>query len=1018
MQKRMVSVLLSGTIVGGIIGAAQPASAQSTSSTADPSPSVALADETDPAQVIAPSASVARDPVNAPEEVIITGTRIPQPNLTSASPVTVLTSQEVKLQGTSRTEDLINSLPQSFASQGSNISNGASGTATINLRNLGASRTLVLINGRRLQPGDNLTPVPDINFVPTQLIKRVDVLTGGASSVYGADAVGGVVNFIMDTNFTGLRIDAQASTFQHDNRAGNDIIAANEARGFRAPHGLSTNGGAQDIALIAGSALADGRGHAQVYATYRKQDPVLQSSRDYSFCALSALSESQAAALNRRFSCQGSSTSATGTFFQFDPIDFSFIDSFQVGNTNQFVDGSTTFNFAPYNYFQRPDERYTFGGFADYEISQGAKPHLEVMFMDDRSDAQIAPSGDFGDTSILNCDNPLLSAQQRSRICAPGRTFTDPNVINPVTGQLSQLAVVQVLRRNVEGGGRDSDIQHTAFRVVGGIRGNPLKGISYDAYYQFGRTNRTATSLHYFSVTRLTRALDVVADANGNPVCRAVVTGADPNCIPYNIFTAGGVSEAALNYLEVPGLQRGTVEENIAHFDLTLKGSEYGLKTPWAENGVGLNVGAEYRKEKSDFLPDGEFQSGDLAGSGGKTPPVNGQFNVRELFAEAQIPIVEHQFIDLLEISGGYRYSDYKVGSTSFKTNTYKIAAEFAPIRDIRFRGSYNRAVRAPNIVELFFPQAVGLGGTVDPCSGPAVNGSVNGLTAAQCALTGVTAAQFGKILPNTANQYNALFGGNPDLAPEKADTLTAGVVIQPRFIPGLALTADYFNIKVKNVIGTEAYGDVFSRCFAGDAAQCALIHRAPGTGSLWLSSNGFVELTNQNFPGTALTSKGWDFNGSYSHKLAGIGTLSASFTGTLQGDTRTIGGAGTGHFSPDSIPINKFRSKTRVGVALAHGLGVSGQWRHFSPVTCEGSPDCDDPGNAKIKAQDYFDLALTARIASRFNFRLGANNVFDKAPPVVGGQVLTGVFGSGNTYPQIYDALGRYMFAGITVDY
>jgi len=183
-------------------------------------------------QTAVPSTNAAGKQVQSAQDIVITGTRIPQPNLTSASPVTVLSSQEIKLQGTSRTEDLINSLPQSFAAQGSNISNGASGTATINLRGLGSKRSIVLVNGRRLQPGDTGNPVPDTNFIPTQLIKRVDVLTGGASSVYGADAVAGVVNFIMDNTFTGVRIDAQASTFQHYNSTNNDILAAN-AGSFR-----------------------------------------------------------------------------------------------------------------------------------------------------------------------------------------------------------------------------------------------------------------------------------------------------------------------------------------------------------------------------------------------------------------------------------------------------------------------------------------------------------------------------------------------------------------------------------------------------------------------------------------------------------------------------------------------------------------------------------------------------------------------------------------------------------------
>ncbi|HWT45481.1 MAG TPA: TonB-dependent receptor plug domain-containing protein, partial [Vicinamibacterales bacterium] len=300
-----------------------------------------------------PSTNAQGAPTASTQEIVVTGSRIPQPNLETASPVTTVSSQEVKLSGTTRTEDLVNSLPQVFASQGSNISNGASGTATVDLRGLGAKRNLVLVNGKRLQAGDTGNPVADINFIPNQLIKRVDVLTGGASSVYGADAVAGVINFIMDTTFTGFRLDGQASVFQHNNSTNDAILSANAARHFLPPHGNTVNGGAQDIAGIFGASFDDGRGHVVAYATYRSQDPVLQSTRDYSFCSL-------AAKASGGFTCGGSLTSATGTFLQYDPYTYDFIGEFQVQG-NQLIPGATRFNFAPYNYFQRPDERYNFG---------------------------------------------------------------------------------------------------------------------------------------------------------------------------------------------------------------------------------------------------------------------------------------------------------------------------------------------------------------------------------------------------------------------------------------------------------------------------------------------------------------------------------------------------------------------------------------------------------------------------------------------------------------------------------
>ena len=299
--------LLATTLLVSASMVASPALAQDAPAPADEAPAETVAPVEGTTQ---PSISATGEPVEESADIIVTGSRIPQPNLTSASPVTVISAQEIKLQGTTRTEDLINSLPQSFAAQGSNISHGSTGTATVDLRGIGSSRTLVLINGRRLMPGDPRSPTADINFVPASLVKRVDVLTGGASSVYGADAVAGVVNFIMDTSFVGLRIDGQASVFNHSNRITGDVAEAIDARGFPRPKGMSTNGGAQDISVAFGTNFDDNRGHIMGYATYRKQDAVLQSTRDYSNCALSANSASATTTLGRNVSCGGSGTSA------------------------------------------------------------------------------------------------------------------------------------------------------------------------------------------------------------------------------------------------------------------------------------------------------------------------------------------------------------------------------------------------------------------------------------------------------------------------------------------------------------------------------------------------------------------------------------------------------------------------------------------------------------------------------------------------------------------------------------
>jgi len=961
----------------------------------------------------------------------------PKRKLADAIPINVTTS---------RTEDLINSLPFAFASQGSNVNLGATGTANINLRGLGARRTLVAINGRRLQPGDPRDPVADLNFMPRIMIKRFDYLTGGASSVYGSDAIAGVINFIVDTGFQGLRVDLQSSAFVHDNDAKGGFLNANVALGSHPPHGMSVNGGAQDVAAAFGALFDDKRGSITAYATYHKQDAVLQASRDYSFCQLSARATRHSGTPPRDFDCASSPISAAGTFF-------TNVGTFQVQG-NQFALGSTPFNPGPYNLYQRPNERYTFGGFAEYEVSKGAKAYLETMFMNDRTHSQIAPSGDLFNTTSINCDNPLLSTQQFNTVCVPSNTIVD--------GQGVTRAIAEVGRRNVEGDAREDRLEHNSWRLVGGLRGELLKGVWYDAYYQFGTTRLSQAYLDDFSATRLTRALDVVANpavggvtgvAVGTPVCRTALPGAGPsgsaldaNCVPYNIFQTGGVSAAALNYLQIPLLARGQVSETVADANVTIDGTKYGLRTPWSDRGVGFNVGGEYRKESLDFQSDNAFQAADGVGQDGPVSPARGNYDVREAFAEVQIPVVSQSFIRELTLSASYRYSDFKVADHHFNAGSYRLSAELAPIDDIRFRASYNRAIRAPNVAELFTAQGVTLGGSEDPCAGPAVGGLVNGFNAAQCASTGVTSGQFGSIVPSPANEYNAQAGGNPNLLPEKADTFTAGVVLQPRWIPGLAFTVDYFDLKVRNVINTVGFQTIMAQCLStGDPSFCSKIHRAPGDGSLWFSQLGFVDTIKTNVGG--LRTKGFDLNGSYSHGIGRIGTLSLSYVSTIlrklevktggddgpdldgRFDCAGLYGNGCGAFLTNA-PSPKYRHRMRIAFALPIGFGFSTQWRYFSPVKNDGlKRDCDlnatptctsfvAPANRKIGAQSYFDLALVARVADRYNFRLGANNIFDKQPPIVGAEVAIAPLGNGNTFPQLYDALGRYVFAGLTVDF
>lgn len=1010
--------------------------------------------------------------VDESSQIIVTGSRIPQPNLEAVSPVTVVGADEIESQGTTRIEDLLNSLPSVVAGQTSSLANGADGTATVDLRGLGAARTLALVNGRRIvpgEPGPTGSSAADINIIPASMLKRVEVLTGGASSVYGADAVSGVVNFIIDTDFEGLRIDLNNGFYQHNNRNKllPPLLDARQNAGFAGfdyPTGSSSDGNSFDGTISLGGSFDGGKGHAMAYAGYRKVNAVAQSSRDYSACVLQ----------NTRSGtpqCGGSLTNAPGTALLFDTaVTAGTSTVYTFGPNGAFNNSTERFNFAPTNYYQRPDERYTAGAFINYEVNDMLKPYLEFMFMDDTTVAQIAPSGDFGNTLTVNCDNPLISAQQLAVICdsdnlingfignfptAQSAGYNQDPSAPPVVffdsqGTAYNQGFMQLLRRNVEGGPRQSNLNHTTYRGVIGTKGDLDDTWSYDAYYQFGRVKYTQVYTNELSAARLTRALNVITDNRtgsatfGQPVCRSVIDGTDPNCQPYDVFSgAGGVSPEAAAYLAAEGLQTGSTTEQVANISFTGDLTNYGVTSPWASDGLAVNIGGEYRRESLELFTDNAFATGDLTGQGGATLPISGNFRVFEFFGEAQLPVIQDSFIYDMTLSAGYRRSYYKTSAdTKYNTDTYKFGVEISPIPDIRFRGTYSRAVRAPNIQELFLTPTVGLNGSSDPCAGSTITATDYGCIAQGLAVgTGTT--------PNPAGQYNGLLGGNPNLQPEKGTTISAGFVLRPSDIPGLAMTFDYYDIKIENAIRSYGQDAILSDCVDNATAtftpvSCGLVNR-DAAGSLWLTPGGYVT----DLPGNvgSQRTKGFEGTISYGHDVGDLGRASLSYVGTLldsyvvdNGLTPAYDCAGlygptcsAGGSTEPGGPLPKYRHKVRVGFDMDNGIGASIQWRHISAVASEASSPSQslngdflfNPG-VRIDAIDYIDVTVKAVLQERYTLRLGVNNLFDLEPPLVtsgsgsraGSNLCPTGPCNGNTYPGTYDALGRYLFVGLTLDF
>jgi outer membrane receptor protein involved in Fe transport len=968
--------------------------------------------------------------------IVITGSRIPRTNLTAVSPVTLVKSDEFKLQGATNAEDVLNQLPQVNPSQSDFVSPGAIGTATVDLRGLGSVRTLVLINGHRLMPGDPRYPLPDVNSVPASLIQRVEVLTGGAAAVYGSDAVAGVVNFILDTKLDGLKAEGQIGGFQHNNR---DKFAQEllDERGLPYPKGSVFDGRRDNVSVAFGHGFFGGRAHVTLYGGYRRLAGVTQDQRDYGACPITA--KNVAASV---LECGGPIVSYPGNFF--DNLD----NVYQVTSDRTFVPGLSRFNYAPWHFIQRPDKRYTAGGFANFDFSDALQAYAEVMAMKDRTSWQVGPSGDFFNTQTINCDNPLLSDQQRSLICRTGNfvgeiptlddngnlleiTGAPTPFVDPVTGATYFRAQLLIALRNIDGGTIEDDLEHKSVRLLGGFKGGLGRGVTYDASYLSGRVTLDRQYRNNLSITRMARALDVVSDpSTGQPICRSALiarelgpsaAGADANCIPWDVFAPGQVTPGSTAYLTIPPFMRGSFREQVGNVNATIQLDRWGIRSPWSDEGAAINVGAEYRKDTLEIDPDEFSQTGDIAGFGEQLFAIRGSISTKEIFGEARMPLVTGKLVRRLAFEGGFRQSWYENPESKLPSNAYKLALDLTAVSGFRVRASQQRAIRAPNILELLAPVEPD-SFLRDPCAGVSPAASET-----QCTLTGVTSAQYGHVASvNGLFEYNAITGGNPGLQAETATTRALGIVLEPRILRGFNATLDWWDIKLKGAISTIGAQAIVDNCIAsGDPIFCSRIHRDP-TGSL-LQGAGHVDDRQANLGG--LKVRGIDGSADYSVPLGRLGSANVGFRGAYV--LRWIvdnGGLSTpydcaGLFGTPCGMQPRWKHTARATWNALDGMTLSLQWRHIGGVKLAALDsrfhltDKVSPAYAKLRAQDYFDVATIFRVRKGFELRLGVNNVLDRQPPLV---VSNTAAGDGpyntNTYPTWYDPLGRYIFASLSV--
>ena len=926
------------------------------------------------------------------EQVTVTGTRIKSPGAVSNSPISSVTEEEIRTSQPVAVEEFIKLLPAAVPAIGSGTNNGSSGGATIDLRGLGPNRTLVLLDGRRVVPF-NLNGTVDTNAIPIALLQRVDLVSGGASAVYGADAISGVVNFILKKDFKGIDFSSSYGTSGHGD--------ANRKR----------------TDLTVGAGLDNGRGNVAMSVGFTETQPLRQDKREIGKSALSSVDgteQGSGTTVPTRIGIVGAMAPLTGTR-QIDLATGSIVPSYQF------------YNFNPDNYYQTPLNRKQITAIGNYVVNNSAELYAQVLYTRSDVTLQLAPSGTFGNVYSVPIGNPFIPDAARAQICAAKGISAAQCVVGNTTEVKMSL-----FRRFVELGPRGNPYSTKTLQSTVGLKGDIVSDWTYDAYWSYGESDQTQQRINWGSLSKVQQALRAVSTTSCTNTANA--------CVPLNVFgAAGSITPEMLKFINLSAIQLQNVKQQVASASAS---GDFGnaFKSPFANAPISSAFGAEYRKLQAGNESDSASQiQGEILGAGAPLPDRTGTFKLKEFFGEVLVPIVtDAPFMRKLTLEAGYRRSSFST-TTSNNYGTYKYGGEWEPTQGFRFRGMAQHATRAPNINELFAPQVTGLSNLAsDPCQLALINtGQANsvGTLSNLCRLTGVPASAIGSLSPPSAGQINNLSGGNPTLGPEKAETRTLGFVWQPTYVRNFAVSVDYYDIKIKKAVSSPSTADILDGCynaafnpsFAFNSA-CAQVLRSPLTGSFnGVDARGV--LTPLSNLGTQRTS-GVDVNVTYGFGLKDfgfdpkLGRLDLSLTANrvskyeAQPTPTSINRNCLGYYSLScGAPNFKTKFNQRAAWSLSDFV-FSYNWRHLSAVKVEPLAGAFFPAYSSIGSYDYVDLGAAWQVAKNVRLNLSINNVFDKSPPNVGNTISTTTANSGNSFPQTYDVIGRYYTIGLTVKF
>ncbi len=941
--------------------------------------------------VAATAAAQEAAPPQPMDEVVVTGSRLVRSDLSAPSPTTVISEDAVQMSGDTTVEAVLNELPQLSAGNNSSVNSaGGSGVLTANLRGLGATRTLTLVNGRRFIPANGAGSV-DLATIPNALVKRVEIITGGASAVYGSDAITGAVNFLLRDDFEGFEVSSQYG------RTG------------------ESDGQSVNYDLLFGTNLAEGRGNLTLFASRSMRDPVMMQNRDFSSVPLNAalgpsgsgnipggrvgLSAAQMASLNVGGGAGVIPVGSDGCTTPVNSIRFA-----ENGRVMRHCDPQTLFNYAAGNYLLRPLDRWQLSGLAHYSFNDNVEAYLDAHYALAQNEFQQAPdslsivTGTNSYFEVTNyATNPVLTPDVRALF------VNNPAIFDPMGTGNARIAG-GIARRVEELGLRNFAFERATIGSTVGVRGDFEVGEHTWRWDVFGQYHRSRTDENVqgtMSPARMSLGLNSVINGSGQVVCATPILG----CVPVNPFGFDSISPAAARFISPARSSSDLFERKVTGASLA------GEFLPLPAGPISAAVGVEFRDDDYRYLPGAT----DLAAEYGSASRgiTQGGYSVSEAFAEVRIPLLSDKpFAQVLALEGAARYSDY---SNFGGANTWRAGLEWGPVDWLRFRSAYNVAIRAPNISELFAPIGEGFSPGNDPCA------AIRNPSQAQrdfCVQQGVPQNEINTFV-QTALGFSQLSGGNPALTEETSETMTIGAVIRLPFLERFNFAVDYYEIEVEDAVSTmnaQTTLDVCYQILDENSAPCRAITRLPGTGQVYQ-----VRASNSNIG--SLSVEGVDLTADYTFNLPGamgLGDNAAELglqlqTGWLfKRESQIIG----------ALPID---CAGFFGSCTAQGAGGSPDFKALLVATYHSGPlmlrtqarhiaSLDPLANIAATTPvvagsvNYVDFSGSYRFNDTFEVYAGIDNAFDEAPPL-----LTSSWGGdANTDVTLYDVIGRRYFFGL----